>query len=263
MKYCLFRLYAPLVSWGETAIGFERRSSTHPTKSAITGLIGAALGINRDDEENQKELTNSLGIGIKIISSGGVLKDFHTVGDVKEDKKQKYYTRKDELSAPLNKQSTVLSSRTYRTDSLYIISIWLNNDFFNLENIREALIQPAFHLYLGRKSCPPALPLQPQIIESETLKESFENAKFAIIPLVYNLENENHEKYFKVLQDRTFYNEKHFYYWDYHKSHGFNEVSIQKNIKDDFPLNRTRWQFSNREEFMAIEVNEEVKSVYQ
>ena len=49
MKYCVFRLYAPLCSWGEIAVGGERRSAFHPSKSAIIGLIAAAMGLERED----------------------------------------------------------------------------------------------------------------------------------------------------------------------------------------------------------------------
>lgn len=263
MEYCLFRLYAPLVSWGETAIGFERRSSTHPSKSAITGLIGAALGITRNDSENQRKLTNFLGVSVKVLSCGGILKDFHTISDVQPDKKIKYNTRKEELSAPSNKQSTVLSSRTYRTDSLYIVSVWGNNSDFSLKEIKEALLKPVFHLYLGRKSCPLALPLQPKVVESETLKESYDKVKFNMIPLVFDLENENTEKYFKHIENKIFYNEKIFYYWDTNTNHGFGNSLIQKNNREDLPISRERWQFSSRDEFMTIIDNQEVKNVYQ
>lgn len=262
MEYCIFRLYAPLASWGETAIGFERRSSTHPSKSTITGLIGAALGITRDDTENQEKLTKTLGVAVKIISSGNILKDFHTIGDVKEDKKRRYYTRKDELNAPINKQSTVLSSRTYRTDSLYIVSIWLKNNDFSLEEIKEALLFPAFHLYLGRKSCPLALPMEPQIVKADNLKDSFNIVNFKLIPLAFKLNSENSQKYFKVFEDHVFYNDKIFYYWDFHENHGFESEFIQKNTREDLPVSRKRWQFTSRDEYMAIEPNREVKNVY-
>ena len=50
-EYLVFQLYAPLASWGEEASGEIRHSATVPTRSALLGLLAAALGIRRDEEE--------------------------------------------------------------------------------------------------------------------------------------------------------------------------------------------------------------------
>jgi CRISPR system Cascade subunit CasD len=46
-RYLLFQLYAPLVSWGAPAVGEVRHTDTIPTRSALLGLLAAALGIPR------------------------------------------------------------------------------------------------------------------------------------------------------------------------------------------------------------------------
>ncbi len=50
-EYLVFRLYAPLASWGEAAVGESRPTATYPGRGAIIGLLGAALGVRRDDDE--------------------------------------------------------------------------------------------------------------------------------------------------------------------------------------------------------------------
>jgi CRISPR system Cascade subunit CasD len=50
-RYLLFQLYAPLVSWGAPAVGEVRHTDTIPTRSALLGILAAALGISRDNEE--------------------------------------------------------------------------------------------------------------------------------------------------------------------------------------------------------------------
>ena len=50
MKFLVFQLQAPLSSWGDTAVGEYRGSYEHPGESALIGLLGAALGIRREDE---------------------------------------------------------------------------------------------------------------------------------------------------------------------------------------------------------------------
>ncbi|WP_295540003.1 CRISPR-associated protein Cas5, partial [Thiolapillus sp.] len=48
--YLVFQLYAPLASWGGQAVGQERPSDDHPGRSALLGLLAAALGIRREEE---------------------------------------------------------------------------------------------------------------------------------------------------------------------------------------------------------------------
>ena len=50
MDILVFRLYGPMASWGEIAVGENRHTANYPSKSALLGLLGAALGIERDDE---------------------------------------------------------------------------------------------------------------------------------------------------------------------------------------------------------------------
>ena len=50
--YLVFRLYGPLASWGQAAVGGDRPTGLQPTRSAILGLLGAALGIKRDNNQD-------------------------------------------------------------------------------------------------------------------------------------------------------------------------------------------------------------------
>jgi CRISPR-associated protein, Cas5e family len=68
--YLVFRLYGPLASWGEPAVGGDRPTSAYPSRSAVLGLLGAALGIKRDDEAQLLSLQQSLCIGIKPVCAG-------------------------------------------------------------------------------------------------------------------------------------------------------------------------------------------------
>lgn len=63
--YLIFRLYAPLASWGEAAVGETRPIATYPGKGAVLGLLGAALGVRRDDDAGQTQLRESIAMGVK------------------------------------------------------------------------------------------------------------------------------------------------------------------------------------------------------
>jgi len=47
--YLVFQLYGPLASWGDIAVGETRPSALTPSRSAILGLLAAALGLKRPD----------------------------------------------------------------------------------------------------------------------------------------------------------------------------------------------------------------------
>jgi len=78
-EFLIFRLYGSMVSWGDIAVGAIRPTSDHPSKSAVMGLIAAAMGIRRDEEERQRELAEGYLIAIRIDAPGILLRDYHTI----------------------------------------------------------------------------------------------------------------------------------------------------------------------------------------
>ncbi len=77
-EYLVFRLYGPMASWGGIAVGEYRPGEKSPTKSAILGLIGAALGIRRDDAVAQARLRDSYRMATIAHAPGTLLRDYHT-----------------------------------------------------------------------------------------------------------------------------------------------------------------------------------------
>lgn len=233
-KYLLFRLYAPMCSWGDIAVGEVRLSFLHPTKSAILGLIAAALGIKRDEEQKLNELTESFGFAVLVKNMGKQLLDYHTAQVPGQTKKSgNYKTRRDEiLSVQHYELNTILSTRAYYTDSVYIIALWKKNEFsFSLAEAGKALEEPKFTVYLGRKSCPPSLPFEPQIIESENLVAAFENCKFTDF----------------LNQDSLTLNAVQMLYWEKTEHPGIE--SEQEFARRDSPISRKNWLFEERKEY--------------
>jgi len=249
MDYLVFRLYGPLAAWGEIAVGGERRSATHPGRSAIIGLLAAAAGIDRHDSERQQRMVESYGVAVKLISAGDILKDYHTAQTAKTERKVTHYTRKSELNA--NKLNTVLSSREYRTDALAVVTVWLKNNapLFTLLDLEKFLKKPTYHLYLGRKSCPLAIPLEPQVQQGETLRQVFDMAKFS--PLICNM---YHSEWAEKRELSLFCQEDAVYFWEDHPMPGMEETQMTERY--DQPLCRTQWQFAPRQEFMLVEAVE-------
>ena len=172
MQFLMFTLYAPMGSYGEIAVGERRMSWARPGRSAILGLVAAALGIERTDEDAHQNLEVGLYYAVRTDASGQPLIDYHTAQTPKARKGRTFATRREELQS--DDLHTVLSSREWRSDACFTISLWeRRDDAVDLDEIAGALRRPRFVLYLGRKSAPLGLPLNPVIIEADTFMDAF------------------------------------------------------------------------------------------
>lgn len=247
-RYLLFRLYGPMASWGEIAVGEDRHTAYSPSRSALIGFLGAALGVPRDDSAAQEALSAQFRFAVRQELSGSFLRDFHTIQVGVPERKQVFRTRRHELSGRVN---TMLSSRTYVCDSLQVVAVQTTSDTDDgvLEGMKEALLQPTFALYLGRKSCPLAIPVSPKIVEAPNLLEAFESHPFpSLLALTERRPNEQawpsgHDKRCFRLEDVR-------YFWEEGMESGM-KASLER-WRTDLPLSRTRWQFGRRREMVAF-----------
>lgn len=237
-NFLIFRIHGVMASWGDIAVGEFRPTFDHPSKSAIMGMVAAALGIRRDEEERLRELGASYRMAVRIDEPGILLRDYHTAqvpSSRKGRNSRSFPTRRAELSVPKEELNTILSSRDYHCDAVYTICLWGNGPTppYPLADLKEHLEHPVFTLYLGRKSCPLSLPLQPQIIQGESLAVALSTAQFNDAPFIDSLTTTRDIRIF----------------WEGDADIGLSSVhSIHR--RDD-PLSRKRWQFGNRLEHYA------------
>jgi CRISPR system Cascade subunit CasD len=225
--FVVFQLYGPMAAWGDIAVGEYRPSFAHPSKSAIIGLVAAALGIRRDEEERQRSLAKACSLAVRIDAMGVLLRDYHTVQVPPSKKGTRHYTRRSELAH--DDLNTILSTRDYRCDAAYIIALQVGVDSeFKAEKICKKLSDPEFTLYLGRKSCPLALPLQPKVIKAENVKKVLEE-----VQLSDDLQNVPHSPFVGI-------------YWEDGVESGYESDHVV--TRRDDPISRTRWQFTERRE---------------
>jgi CRISPR system Cascade subunit CasD len=240
MDFLLFRPYAPLASWGEVAVGEDRPSHDYPGRSAVLGLVAAALGIRRDEQSRLDALSAGLGLAVAVYSGGHLLRDYHTaqVPSASQMKKRPHRTRADELALPRADLNTILSKRDYRQDALSVVMLWRRSDAadVSLADIKQALLTPQFVLYLGRKSCPPAVPLRPQIIAADTLMDAVARADF---PPIDGLRGVDQLQRFAFDEDLPV-------------PLGQVDATVFSVTRRDQPGSRRRWQFSDRTERVAL-----------
>lgn len=168
--FLVFHLYGPLASWGEIAVGEVRPSATRPTRSALLGLLAAALGLRRTEEEAQANLAAGLRFAVRVDRGGVPIADYHTAQVKAPRRGFAPATRAEQLSARRDDLETILSRREYRCDAAYTVAAWrVGETAPPLEALCAALGHPFFPLYLGRKSCPLAWPLGAKTVEAESL----------------------------------------------------------------------------------------------
>lgn len=223
-----------MCAWGDIAVGEQRPSAGHPAKSAVLGLLAAALGVRRDEEDRQKTLADAYAMAVRVDTSGELLRDYHTAQVPPERRGVRYYTRRDELHS--DKLNTILSQRDYRMDASYSVAVWAKSDSppWALSDVQSALQRPRFSLYLGRKSCPLSLPLQARVIKADTLKSAFDD---------FPQEN----GFLGGLQSDI----SGSYYWEVLtlEEAGFSEDGVHMTYnRRDHALSRKRWQFAVRKE---------------
>ncbi|MEB2398361.1 MAG: type I-E CRISPR-associated protein Cas5/CasD [Alcaligenaceae bacterium] len=245
-EYLRFRLYGPLASWGDIAVGEMRHSVVSPSRSALLGLLGAALGIRREDEAAQQALTDGYRFGVKLLAAGTLLRDYHTVGVGVPLRKARFRFRRQELAA--EKVDTMLSTREYRCDSLALVAVQAEHTApYSLIELQQALLNPVFALYLGRKSCPPAAPLAPAVLESASMREALDAPGW--LPLL-GLHGRKADAWPTGTDRRVFGLRQIRYYWEDGMEAGMAaDFEVQRH---DQPLSRRRWQFAPRREWVAL-----------
>ncbi len=171
MKFLVFQLQAALAAWGDVAVGEYRGSRDHPGESALIGLLGAALGVRREDEAGHAALRDGYRFAVGVVATGQLLRDYHTaqVPGRAALKGRPRHTRRAELALPKHELNTILSTRDYRQNAACAVAIQALPDAANtLTDLATALREPRFVLYLGRKCCPPAAPLAPRVADADS-----------------------------------------------------------------------------------------------
>lgn len=130
MSTLLLRFAAPMQAWGADSRFDIRKTNREPTKSGVVGLLAAALGLQRDAPLN--ELT-ALRMGVRVDREGVLLRDFHMVHGEK---------------------SSYVTTRYYLCDAVFLVGVFSEDEVL-MRRLEEAVRNPAFPLFLGRRSCPP------------------------------------------------------------------------------------------------------------
>ncbi len=162
--YLLLWLEAPLQSWGHDSKFGRRDSLDFPTKSGVLGLLCCARGAAGEQVEWLARWANrDMQVGAyvpadrqgKAMPRQPLMRDFHMVGSGYDD--QDPWTN---LLIPKTSEGkkavgggTKMTYRYYLQDMAFAAA--LQGPESELREVAEALKNPVWDLYLGRKNCVP------------------------------------------------------------------------------------------------------------
>lgn len=159
---CLvLRLAGPLQAWGSKSQFNRRETDNQPTKSGVIGLLAAADGRIRSDP-----IVDLIGLqlGVRVDQEGSLLRDYHTVSDLRGRPLLAAKVNKKGRQAPTSPAKyTGVTQRFYLQDAVFVAAV--SGDRALLEGLAVAVQRPGFPLALGRRSC---IPSQPILVAPDT-----------------------------------------------------------------------------------------------
>jgi len=179
--YLLLWFEAPLQSWGSDSKFGRRDTQTFPTKSGVLGLLCSALGAGGEQREWLAEFAslNQTAIsfartrqakqgGLTKVDREPLLRDFHMVGSGYDDQDPwaSLLIPKTSKGKKAVGGGSKMTYRYYLQDAAFAVVVEVPAD--QAETIAQALQNPAWDVYLGRKNCVPTDFICRGIFETKT-----------------------------------------------------------------------------------------------
>ena len=172
MRHLALNLESPLMSFGGETIDNYGVIRRFPAASMLTGLFANALGRRRIEREGHQRLQDRLVFAARIDRepAGGVrLTDFQTAQLNKGDRG--WTTRgtpEGRAGGARTYDAPHLRYRDYFADMRVTVALRLEpkDEAPTLEDLADALREPARPLFIGRKPCLPSAPLFTGYVEA-------------------------------------------------------------------------------------------------
>jgi CRISPR system Cascade subunit CasD len=131
-------------AYGLQTFDVHRKVNHFPTRSAILGMLGSAMGITRDRFSELHQLSSQLKIAVQVNNCGEKMVDYHTV--------QNFRSPQGNIQ-----KGTKPTYREYWCDSEHTFAI--TGDETLITSLLDKIKAPEFTVFQGRKSCPLTRPL--------------------------------------------------------------------------------------------------------
>ena len=156
-SYLSLLLDGPMQSWGFSSQFRFRTTGLYPTKSGVIGILAAAMGIDKYSSRAAEEISKLS--ELKMVSIALPRNDcLYSDSQAEPSLLIDYHTVKETKSADNKKLlNAVQTMRHYLCDRRF--GILLTGDSNLLHQVAEALKNPRWGIWLGRKCCIPSTPL--------------------------------------------------------------------------------------------------------
>lgn len=168
------RLEGPLQAWGERGRWSVRDTATEPTKSGVIGLIACAMGYNSD--EQLRALSENTRMGVRCDAPGRLITDYHTVGGGYDLPALLTAEGKPKISS--GRPHTEITWRDYVCDASFLVALQAEQEAL-IEQMAQALQNPVWPIYLGRKSCPPSRPVYDGLGSFNSLQDALQAGRWS------------------------------------------------------------------------------------
>jgi CRISPR system Cascade subunit CasD len=159
------RLAAPIASLSGPRVDTVGDSLPIPTRSMITGIIGAALGISYDQPKVLQQVQDTMRLAVVVHRAGTVIRDYQTVRMALPHMTGPMWWNDGKRLGAMERaggepERTITGERplTCDYDATVIVEL-LDGAPFNAAQILNALRTPVFPLCIGQRSCIPSVPV--------------------------------------------------------------------------------------------------------
>lgn len=168
-RYILLWFESPLQAWGYDSKFGRRDSLKFPTKSGVLGLVCCAMGARGEQKELLLEFSNltQTVVSYAMAPREPLLRDFHMVGsgyDESDSWMTLHIPKKSDGGKAVG-GGTKMTYRFYLQDARF--AVVLEVPPARADSIAQALQNPVYDIYLGRKTCVPTDFIYRGIFESE------------------------------------------------------------------------------------------------
>ena len=177
--FIALRLRGPMMGGGGPRIDGHPQPLPIPTRSMLTGLLGAALGIERGQPEKLQAIQDHMRMGIAVHRQPVPIRDYQTT-DLSQRHLQGPMWMRDGTGAVgiferggANIDSIVEQNRPYLCDvDMTVVMEFLPAAPVMLDKIDIALEQPRYPLFLGTTTCPPSHPIKARSVDATSLEDA-------------------------------------------------------------------------------------------
>ncbi len=214
-KFLALYFDAPSLAFGFESRHDRRGTAPFPTRSAVTGILCAASGVERGDEAFLAKMAALEMVALELprvvekwkggkfgktrLSASNLL-DYHTVGGGrdKSDEREKMQIPR---TADGKVGGTALSYREYLTDVKF--GVIVGGDAATLETLAAKLVDPVWGVWFGRKCCVPASPLMQGVYDDKAsaARRLFDLCEIAELPKNETDDEAKNERYYRLIRD--------------------------------------------------------------